>query len=150
MGRRLDTIGYEIVCGIAPRVPRRHNLYPRSWHTPALPRTRGRPGRGRMGGMARVVLVEPYYGGSHRAWADGWRAHSRHEIHLVTHDAAYWRWRLRGSALTLAEEVAAVIDRHGPPEVLVASDMVHLAALLGFLRRDRGTSRWRSTCTRAG
>ncbi len=88
--------------------------------------------------MASVVLVEPYYGGSHRAWADGWRAHSRHEIHLVTHDAAYWRWRLRGSALTLAEEVAAVIGRHGPPEVLVASDMVHLAALLGFLRRDLG------------
>ena len=76
--------------------------------------------------MARVVLVEPYYGGSHRAWADGLVAHSRHEIHLVTHDAAYWRWRLRGSALTLAE---AVVDgggrarsarcppgqRHGPP-----------------------------------
>ena len=88
--------------------------------------------------MARVVLVEPYYGGSHRVWADGLVAHSRHEIHLVTHDAAYWRWRLRGSALTLAEDVQAVIDRHGPPEALLVSDMVHLAALLGFLRRDLG------------
>ena len=76
--------------------------------------------------MARVVLVEPYYGGSHRAWADGLIRHSRHEIHLVTHDAAYWRWRLRGSALTLAEQVArhrpgarparrAPGQRHGPP-----------------------------------
>ena len=88
--------------------------------------------------MATVVLVEPYYGGSHRAWADGLVAHSRHEIHLVTHDAAYWRWRLRGSALTLAEDVAAVINRHGPPAVLLATDMVHLAALVGFLRRDLG------------
>lgn len=87
---------------------------------------------------ARVVLVEPYYGGSHRAWADGLVAHSRHEIHLVTHDAAYWRWRLRGSALTLAEDISALVGKVGPPEVLLVSDMVHLPALLGFLRRDLG------------
>jgi glycosyltransferase involved in cell wall biosynthesis len=88
--------------------------------------------------MARVVLVEPYYGGSHRAWADGVVRHSRHEVHLVAHDAAYWRWRLRGSALTLAEAVLDVVERHGPPDVLLVSDMVHLPALLGFLRRDVG------------
>ena len=90
------------------------------------------------GVVARVVLVEPYFGGSHRAWADGLVRHSRHEIHLVTHAAAYWRWRLRGSALTLAEEVVGVVAEHGPPDVVLASDMVHLAALLGFLRRDIG------------
>jgi len=88
--------------------------------------------------VSRVVLVEPYYGGSHRAWADGLAAHSRHEIHLVTHEAAYWRWRLRASALSLAEAVAGVVADHGPPDVLLVSDMVHLPALLGFLRRDIG------------
>jgi glycosyltransferase involved in cell wall biosynthesis len=88
--------------------------------------------------VARVVLVEPYYGGSHRSWADGLVAHSRHEIHLVVHDAAYWRWRLRGSALTLAEAVEEVVAEHGPPDVLLVSDMVNLPALLGFLRRDIG------------
>ncbi len=88
--------------------------------------------------MARVVLVEPYYGGSHRAWADGLVRHSGHEVHLVTHDAAYWRWRLRGSALTLAESVTREVQRHGRPDVLLVTDMVHLAALLGFLRRDLG------------
>ena len=80
--------------------------------------------------------MEPYYGGSHRAWADGLVAGSRHEIHLVTHDAAYWRWRLRGAALTLAEDVSRVVARHGPPDLLLVSDMVHLPALLGFLRRE--------------
>jgi glycosyltransferase involved in cell wall biosynthesis len=88
--------------------------------------------------MARVVLVEPYYGGSHRAWADGLVRHSRHEIHLITHDAAYWRWRLRGSALTLAEAVSDGMQEHGRPDVLLVSDMVNLPALLGFLRRDVG------------
>lgn len=88
--------------------------------------------------MARVVLVEPYYGGSHRAWADGLVARSRHEIHLVTHDPAYWRWRLRGASLTLAEAVTTAVAEHGPPDVLLVSDMVHLPAMLGFLRRDIG------------
>jgi hypothetical protein len=35
----------------------------------------------------RVLLVEPYYGGSHRAWADGYVEHSRHDVKLVTHEA---------------------------------------------------------------
>jgi glycosyltransferase involved in cell wall biosynthesis len=65
-------------------------------------------------------------------------AHSGHDVHLVTHHAAYWRWRLRGSALTLAEAVAGVVAEHGPPDVLLVSDMVHLPALLGFLRREVG------------
>ncbi len=88
--------------------------------------------------MAKVVLVEPYYGGSHRAWADGLLRHLAHEIHLVTHDAAYWRWRMRGSALTLAEAVIDVVQEHGPPDVLLVSDMVNLPALLGFLHRQVG------------
>jgi glycosyltransferase involved in cell wall biosynthesis len=59
-------------------------------------------------------------------------------VHLVTHGAAYWRWRLRGSALTLADDVRRVVAEHGPPDVLLVSAMTHLPALLGFLRRDLG------------
>ena len=32
-----------------------------------------------------VLLVEPYFGGSHRAWAEGYAHHSRHRVRLVTH-----------------------------------------------------------------
>jgi glycosyltransferase involved in cell wall biosynthesis len=82
-----------------------------------------------------VLLVEPFYGGSHRAWADGLARHSRHEVTLVTHEAAFWRWRLRGGALTLAHDVAAAIDARGVPEVVVVSDLVDLSSLLGLCRR---------------
>ena len=110
----------------------------RSGYSPVSWTTRGCTQNGQDQGVARVVLVEPYYGGSHRAWADGLVAHSRHEIHLVTHYAAYWRCRLRRSALSLAAHIAAVFNRHPPPASLLATDMVHLAALVGFLRRDLG------------
>lgn len=37
----------------------------------------------------QVALVEPYYGGSHQAWADGYAARSSHEVRLLTHDARF-------------------------------------------------------------
>ena len=86
-----------------------------------------------------VVLVEPYHGGSHAAWADGLAAHSRHRVHLVAHPGRHWAWRMQGGALTLAravEQVVAGLAAEGRrPDVLLASDMVHLAALLGLARR---------------
>lgn len=88
----------------------------------------------------RVVLVEPFHGGSHQAWAEGYARHSAHEVHLVTHPDRRWRWRLRGSALTLAEDLAETVARTGPPDVVVVSDMVDLAALLGFARSGIGSA----------
>ncbi|MEM7140838.1 MAG: DUF3524 domain-containing protein [Actinomycetota bacterium] len=84
----------------------------------------------------RIALVEPFYGGSHRAWADGWVAHSRHEISLVTSPATAWRWRMRGAAGTLAPALAAAAAVDGVPDLLVASDMIDLADLLARLRRS--------------
>ena len=86
----------------------------------------------------RVVLVEPYYGGSHRAWADGLVRHSRHDVALVTHGDEFWRWRMRGAALTLAELIDAEVAARGPIDVLVVSDMVDVAGLLGHARSAVG------------
>lgn len=83
-----------------------------------------------------MVLVEPYYGGSHRAWADGIVAHSRHHVTLVTHAGGFWKWRMQGAALTLADALAAHVATHGRPDLLVVSAMVHLPALLGLARRS--------------
>jgi len=83
-----------------------------------------------------VLLVEPTYrrDGSHGAWADGIVRHSRHRISLVTHPDRFWRWRMRGGAVTLAAQIAALVATQGRPDVLLVSDMVDLAALLGLTR----------------
>ena len=78
----------------------------------------------------KVVLVEPFLTGSHQAWAEGIAAHSAHDVRLVTHDGAFWKWRMQGAALTLAQELRQI----GRPDVLLVSDMVHLPALLGLAR----------------
>jgi len=73
----------------------------------------------------RVLFLEPFYGGSHRAFADGWVAHSRHAIDLVTLPARFWKWRMRGAALHFARTVADP----GSYDALVVTDLMSLSDL---------------------
>jgi len=82
----------------------------------------------------RIALVEPYYGGSHKAWADGYAASSRHDVSLITHDARFWKWRMHGGFLTLAAQLAQEIELHGVPDVILASTMMNVSAFAGAIR----------------
>lgn len=81
----------------------------------------------------QVLLIEPYYGGSHRVWADGLIGASRHEIQLVTHEARWWTWRMKGSAVTLSRQVAELAAGGYRPDVVLVSGMADVAALRSFL-----------------
>lgn len=83
-----------------------------------------------------VLVVEPYYGGSHRAWADGYRDHSAHDVTVVSHPARFWKWRMHGGFLSLALEVAREVTEHGPPDVILASSMMDVAAFAGAVRNS--------------
>jgi glycosyltransferase involved in cell wall biosynthesis len=84
----------------------------------------------------KVLLVEPYYGGSHRAWADGYADSSANAVTLVTHEARFWKWRMHGSHLTLAGHAAGLLD--DPPDVVLASSMMNVSAFAGAARRSIG------------
>ena len=79
--------------------------------------------------MLRILALEPYYGGSHRAFLDGWRRHSRHRLELLTMPARKWKWRMRGAAVAMHQDV---LERRGAFDVLFVSDFVDLAALAGM------------------
>lgn len=87
-----------------------------------------------------VLLVEPWYGGSHQAWADGYRRSSGHAVRLVTHPGQFWRWRLRGGAVTLARAIREDLRQHGDVDVVLVSGMVDVAQLTGLLRRELGNT----------
>lgn len=80
--------------------------------------------------MARVLLVEPFCGGSHRAWAEGLARHSGHDVALLTLPEGPWRQRMRRGAQELAER-ACSLPR---PDVLIASDMLDLPTFLALVR----------------
>ena len=81
----------------------------------------------------QILLVVPYFGGSHRAWAEGYACHSRHDVELLTLPARFWKWRMQGGAVTLVE---ALRERDLRPDLLLATDMLNLPVFLG-LARDR-------------
>lgn len=75
----------------------------------------------------QVCLVESFYGGSHRAWADGYARASTHDVTLLTMPAENWRWRMRGAAVELSEQVGVMYADRPPPDVVVVSSLVDLA-----------------------
>ena len=76
-----------------------------------------------------ILALEPYYGGSHRAFLDGWRRHSRHAWSLLTLPAHHWKWRMHHAAWSLAREA---INLAHPPDLLFASSMLDLPGFLGM------------------
>ncbi|WP_423222436.1 tRNA-queuosine alpha-mannosyltransferase domain-containing protein [Candidatus Amarolinea aalborgensis] len=72
----------------------------------------------------RIWLLEPYFTGSHQAWAVGFARHSQHQVDLLTMAGRFWKWRMTG-ALELAASPStpggrrcarpAAGERHGQP-----------------------------------
>ena len=77
-----------------------------------------------------VLAVEPFFGGSHRAFLEGVTRHSRHRWTLLTGKPVHWKWRFRSSPLEFAKVPGKV--RTPPPDVIFASSMLDLPTWLGF------------------
>jgi glycosyltransferase involved in cell wall biosynthesis len=80
----------------------------------------------------RVALLEPYYGGSHKTWADGYYKHSVHNIDLITMPARFWKWRMQGGAISMARLL------HTKPDVILASSMIDLSIFRSLTYRSLG------------
>ncbi len=75
----------------------------------------------------RILALEPYYGGSHRAFVDGWASRSRHDWTVLTLPAHHWKWRMRGAAVTMARQVSERVAAGESWDVVFCSDMLNLA-----------------------
>jgi len=71
------------------------------------------------------LFLEPFYGGSHREFADGLCEHSRHDLELHVLPARFWKWRMRGAALHFAHRIPDPAGYAG----LIATDLMSLADL---------------------
>jgi glycosyltransferase involved in cell wall biosynthesis len=79
----------------------------------------------------KVLLLEPYYTGSHAAWADGYAAHSRHQVTVLGLPGRFWKWRMHGGAVTLARQF---MELDAAPDLLLATDMLDLTTFLALTR----------------
>jgi len=79
-----------------------------------------------------VVFLEPYDGGSHRAFREGWVARSRHRFRCLRQPARFWKWRMRASAAVFADQLNEMVDPL--PELIFATGFMNVADLRGLLR----------------
>ena len=84
----------------------------------------------------RILALEPWYGGSHKAFLDGLIAHSSHKIDTVTMSARFWKWRMHGGAVTMARKVQEIYKKGEKPYLIFASSMVNLTAFLALTRSE--------------
>src|SRR3989304_697166 len=79
----------------------------------------------------KVLLVEPYFTGSHAAWAEGFLENSRHDVELICIEGRFWKWRMHGGAITLAR---MFLKKGCCPDRIIATDMLDLSAFLALTR----------------
>ncbi len=80
-----------------------------------------------------ILALEAYCGGSHRAFLDGWSSRSRHQWTVLTLPPYKWKWRMRHSAITFAEQVSKLVAQGQRWEAVFCSDMLNLAEFLGLV-----------------
>ncbi|MCP4168501.1 MAG: DUF3524 domain-containing protein [Chloroflexi bacterium] len=82
----------------------------------------------------RVYLLSPYHTGSHKAWSEGYVKNSQQEITLLSMAGRFWKWRMQGGALELAQQLEQTAKEVGKADALLVTDMVNVPALLALAR----------------
>ena len=82
----------------------------------------------------RVLVLEPYYAGSHRAVLDGvlTRLGDEWEADLLTLPARKWKWRMRGAGITMADRALELHVAGARWDLVFASTFVNLAEFMGL------------------
>jgi glycosyltransferase involved in cell wall biosynthesis len=79
----------------------------------------------------KILILEPYYAGSHAEWATGYHKHSSHDVEILKLGGVYWKWRMHGGAVTLARRF---LDSNLDPDLILATDMLDLTTFQALTR----------------
>jgi glycosyltransferase involved in cell wall biosynthesis len=79
-------------------------------------------------GRKNILVLEPYFGGSHQSFLAGLQKYLPFSFHLITLPARKWKWRMRFSAPYFAGMLPAARDC----DAVLCSTFVDVAALRGM------------------
>lgn len=80
-----------------------------------------------------ILLIEPFFTGSHKAWAEGLVLYSSHQIRILSLPGRHWKWRMHGGAITLA---AKYKELDFTPDLIIVSDMLDLTTFKALTARQ--------------
>ena len=82
----------------------------------------------------KILLIEPFYSGSHKSWADSYIQNSEHSISIIYLKGIYWKWRMHGGAISLAKKFNDIINKNGLPDLILTTDMLNLPVFSAFAK----------------
>jgi len=81
----------------------------------------------------RVLALQPYFGGSHAQFHNGWTSMSSHKWTTLELPPRHWKWRMRHAAIHFVSEINRLIDQGETWDVIVATDMMNIAEFKGLM-----------------
>lgn len=82
----------------------------------------------------KVLLLESFYGGSHKVWADQLQKIFGDELTLFTMKDRFWKWRMEASGLEFAKEYSKLNQSF---DYILISSITNVAQFLAFANVDR-------------
>ncbi len=79
-----------------------------------------------------IAFIEPYDGGSHKAFREGLIERSRHQFKSYTLPARFWKWRMRGAGVWFADLLNA--ETKNPVDLIFTTGFLNVADLRGMLK----------------
>lgn len=92
----------------------------------------------------RVLVLEPYYGGSHRHFLVGLQRNIAAEYYVLTLPARKWKMRMQLSAFWFAQQIAALALPQRSFDVVLCSTFIDVAVLRARLMTIEG---WKKQTT---
>ena len=81
----------------------------------------------------KILLIEPFFTGSHKKWACGFQQYSQHNVEILSLPGHHWKWRMYGAAVSLAKTFKSLDFK---PDLILASDMLDLSTFISLVRKD--------------
>ena len=81
----------------------------------------------------KILLVEPFFVGSHAAWAKGYQQFSQHNVEILSLPGRHWKWRMYGGAVSLAQQMKKLKFK---PDLLLVTDMLDLTTFLALTKKQ--------------
>jgi glycosyltransferase involved in cell wall biosynthesis len=84
----------------------------------------------------RVLSLQPYFGGSHQQFHNGWVDKSAHQWTTLTLPPRHWKWRMRHASIHFAQQLQALVAEDRSWDLIVCTDMLNVAEFKGLIGPD--------------
>ena len=79
----------------------------------------------------KILIIEPFFSGSHQSWAEGYQKFSGQEVSILSLPGRFWKWRMHGGAITLAKRYKKLKFQ---PDLILATDMLNLPVFQSLIQ----------------